>query len=158
MVGTLAGRNESIVATTNAATIVVEGSQQEGIRERTRQCRRAGRWRSGYVTNRAYIPAQQCKWLEKTCKMSETLGLPARSAKLRVGKPERLGSQRTSRMRAYTCRALSNSRRPENKPERIRSPEPRPEEPYRPSNHADALGTCTHALCAQIDVKMAARI
>ena len=31
MVGTLAGRNESIVAATNAATIVVEGNQQEGI-------------------------------------------------------------------------------------------------------------------------------
>ena len=105
MVGTLAGRNESIVATTNAATIAVEGSQQEGIRERTRQCRRAGRWQSGHVTNHVYIPAQQWEWLEKTCKMSETLGLPARGAKLCVGKPERLGSQWTSRiMRTRTER------------------------------------------------------
>ena len=43
MVGNLAGSNESMVATTNAAIVVVGGSQQVGIRERTRQCRRVGR-------------------------------------------------------------------------------------------------------------------
>ena len=64
-----------------------------GIRERTRQCRRAGRWRRGQVTNHAHIPAQRCRRLEKTCRMLEALGLQARGAKLRVGEPQNLGSQ-----------------------------------------------------------------
>ena len=84
MVSTLAGSNEYVVATTNAAIIVMEGSQQVGIRERTRQCHRAGKWQRGQVNNHVHIPAQRCKWLEKTCKMSEALGLPVRGAKLHV--------------------------------------------------------------------------
>ncbi|KAI6141192.1 hypothetical protein BKA82DRAFT_4018814 [Pisolithus tinctorius] len=51
---TLAGRNESMVVTPNAATIMVEGSQQVGIHE-------AGRWWRGQVTNHVHIPAQRCK-------------------------------------------------------------------------------------------------
>ena len=108
MVSTLASSSESMVATSNTATVVVEGSQQVGIRERTLQCRRTGRWRRGQVTNRAHIPAQRCERLEKTCKMSEALGLPARGVKLRVGEPERLGSQTDASDACVHAQSIAN--------------------------------------------------
>ena len=108
MVSTLAGSNEYVIATTNAAIIVIEGSQQVGIRERTQQCCRAGKWQRGQVNNRVHIPAQRCKWLEKTCKMSEALGLPVRGAKLRVSEPEKLGSQTDASDAWVFARSVAN--------------------------------------------------
>jgi len=91
--------------------------------------------------------------------VSATPDLSARGAELRVGKPEWLESQTdASNACTHAQRAVNDSRRSENKPERIstpqngwtksnlpgRKPELHSEEPEA-QNDVDALGTCTHA-------------
>ena len=82
-----------------------------GIRERRAHLTvssRAGRWRRGQVTDHAHIPAQRCRRLEKTCRMSEALGLQVRGAKLRVGEPQNLGSQTDASDACVHAQSIAN--------------------------------------------------